>query len=117
MSSIVSKILISGLSKLLAHVHLAGFFEDNTLPDRTYLISLGLILTMVVQITSALIYQMLSMAINCSKGDLTESLSLGTCFVYYSIFLILKMVGPSMYPVHWMILSGRVGVLNVHDLH
>ena len=90
-----------------------GIFEGGTVPDRTYLINLGLILTMVLQILSALVYQLLSMATRSSKdfiGGLIESLSFGTCFLYYSIFLILKMVNPSMFPVHWLTLLGRVGV-------
>ena len=81
-----------------------------TLPDRTYLINIGLIVTLVIQITSAVVYQFLSMTTKSAKrgvgGALTESLSFGTCLVYYSIFLILKLINPSTYPVHWVILTG-----------
>ena len=75
-----------------------------------YLVNLGFVLTLILQITSALVYQLLFMAIKRSKagvsGDLSESLSFRTCFVYYSIFLILKMINPLMCPVHWLIISG-----------
>ena len=96
--------------KSVAHAFLADLFKGGSLPDRMYLINLGLILTLVLQIISALVYQLLSMATTSSKhfsSGLSESLSFRTYFVYYSIFLILKMVNPSMYPVHWLILSGR----------
>ena len=91
----------------------ADFSKGGTIPDRMYLVNLGFILTLILQITSGLVYQLLSMAIRRSKagvgGDLSESLSFKTCFAYYSIFLILKMIdiNPSMYPVHWMSISGR----------
>ena len=89
---------------------LADFSKGGTVPNRIYLINLGFILTLILQITSALVYQLLSMAIKRSKsgvgGDILESLSFRTCFVYYSIFLILKMINPSMHPVHWLIISG-----------
>ena len=89
---------------------LADFFKGGTVPDRIYLINLGLVLTVILQITSALVYQLLSMAIKRSKtgvgGHLSESLSFKTCIAYYSIFLILKMINPSMHPVHWLIISG-----------
>jgi hypothetical protein len=75
-----------------------------------YLINLGLVLTLILQITSALVYQLLSMAIRRSRtgvsGHLSESLSFRTCFVYYLNFLILKMINPSMDPEYWLILSG-----------
>ena len=81
-----------------------------TLPDRAYLINIGLIVTLVIQITSAVVYQLLSMTTRSAKrgvgGAVTESLSFGTCLVYYSIFLILKLINPSTYPVHWVILTG-----------
>ena len=88
---------------------ITGWFKGATLPDKMYLINLGLTLTLVIQIISALVYQLLSMAIRCSKSfssDLTESLSFSTCFVYYSIFFILKMINP-LFPIHWLILIGR----------
>ena len=89
---------------------LADFSKGGTIPDRMYLVNLGFVLTLILQITSALVYQLLSMAIRRSKagvgGDLSESLSFRTCLVYYSIFLILKMINPSMHPVHWLIISG-----------
>ena len=89
------------------YLFLADFSKRGTVPDRMYLINLGFILTLILQITSALVYQFLSMAIKRSKAgvssDLSESLSFRT---YYSIFLILKMINPSMHPVHWLILSG-----------
>ena len=92
------------------HAFPADFFKGGTVPDRMYLINLGFVLTVILQITSALVYQLLSMAIKRSKadvsGDLSESLSFGTCLVYYSIFLILKVINPSMHPVHWLIISG-----------
>ena len=94
----------------MAYAFLVGFFKGGTLPEKSYLINLGLILTVVLQITSALVYQLLSMATSNSKnfsGDLTDSLSFKTCFVYYSIFLILKMINPMMYPIHWLILIGK----------
>ena len=93
----------------MAVAFLADLSKGGTLPDRTYLINLGLILTLVIQITSAVIYQLLSMATRRSKSfssDLTDSFSFGTCFVYYSIFLILKMINPSLYPIHWLVLLG-----------
>ena len=102
--------LLSALSvNSVARAFLADLSQGGTLPDRMYLINLGLILTLVLQITSAVVYQLLSMATRRSKSfssDLTESFSFGTCFAYYSIFLILKMINPSMYPVHWMVLLG-----------
>jgi hypothetical protein len=83
-----------------------------------YLINLGFILTLILQITSALIYQLLSMAIRRSRtgvgGGLSESLSFRTCFVYYSIFLILKMINLPMDPEYWLILSG---ILSRSALH
>ena len=86
---------------------LADFSKGGTVPER---MNLGLVLTLILQITSALVYQLLSMAIRRSKsgvgGDLSESLSFRTCFVYCSIFLMLKMINPSMHPVHWLIISG-----------
>ena len=89
---------------------LADFFKGGTIPDRMYLINLGLVLTLILQITSVLVYQLLSMAIRRSKAgindDLSESLSFRTCFIYYSIFLILKMINSSIHPDHWLILSG-----------
>jgi hypothetical protein len=79
-----------------------------------YLINLGLVLTLILQSTSALVYQLLSMAIRKSRtgvgGGLSESLSFRTCFVYYSIFLILKMINPSMHPVLWLIISGSYSI-------
>ena len=109
MSDIVS---ILACSYSVVHAFLADFSKGaGSLPDRTYLINLAFIFILVIQITSAVVYQLLSMATRSSKrgvsGNLTESLSFKTCFVYYSIFLILKMINPSMYPVHWSILSGR----------
>ena len=89
---------------------LADFSKDGTIPDRMYLVNLGFVLTLILQTTSALVYQLLSMAIRRSRagisGDLSESLSFKTCFVYYSIFLILKIIIPLMCPVHWLIISG-----------
>ena len=89
---------------------IADFSKGGTVPDRMYLINLGFILTLILHITSALVYQLLSMAIKRSKAgvcsDLSESLSFRSCFVYYSIFLILKMINPSTHPVHWLIISG-----------
>ena len=106
----VSSILACGAVSLEVTVKfLAGLLKGGTLPERIYLVNLGLILTLVLQITFALVYQLFSMATRSSRsfsGDLTDSLSFRTCFVYYSIFLILKMINPSMYPVHWLILSG-----------
>ena len=95
----------------VAHLFLADFSKGGTIPDRMYLINLGFVLTLILQVTSALVYQLLSMAIRRSKagvgGDLSESLSFKTCFVYYSIFLILKVINSSMHPVHcWLIISG-----------
>ena len=91
----------------MAHAFLADFSKGGTVPER---MNLGLVLTLILQITSALVYQLLSMAIKRSKsgvgGDLSESLSFRTCFVYYSIFLILKMINTSMQPIHWLIISG-----------
>ena len=109
MSDIVS---ILACSYSVVHAFLADFSKGaSSLPDRTYLINLAFIFILVIQITSAVIYQLLSMATRSSKrgvgGNLTESLSFKTCFVYYSIFLILKMINPSMYPVHWSTLLGR----------
>ena len=109
MSDIVS---ILACSYSVVHAFLADWSKGGgSLPDRTYLINLGFIFILVIQITSAVVYQLLSMATRSSKrgvgGNLTESLSFKTCFVYYSIFLILKMINPSMYPVHWSILLGR----------
>ena len=102
----------------MVRAFLADLSKGGFLPDRTYLINLGFIFTLVIQITSAVIYQLLSMASRKSKsgvsGDLTESLSFKTCFVYYSIFLILKMVNPSMYPVHWLTLLGRECSVYMH---
>ena len=95
----------------VAHAFLADWSKGGSLPDKTYLINVGLIFTLVIQITFAVIYQLLSMGTRRSKSgvgcDLTESLSFKTCFVYYSFFLILRMINPLMYPVHWVTLSGR----------
>ena len=97
----------------MVHAFPADFFKGGTVPDRMYLINLGFVLTVILQITSALVYQLLSMAIRRSisktgfDNELSESLSFRTCFVYYSIFLILKMINPSMHPVHWLIISGN----------
>ena len=119
----VSSVVYKFLADFSKHKH-------GTVPDRMYLINLGFILTLILQITSALVYQLLSMAIRRSKagvgGDLSESLSFRTCFVYYSIFLILKMINPSMHPVHWLILSGSsscgecsacLNVYNIRNVH
>ena len=116
-------ILLAAMSTRLAtndkvssvvHALPVDFFRGGYVPDRMHLINVGLVVTLILQITSAVIYQLLSVATRCSKsgvgGDLTESLSFGTCFVYYSIFLILKMVNPSMFPVHWLILLGQYSV-------
>ena len=100
---------------------LTDFSKGGTIPDGMYLINLGFVLTLILQITSALVYQLiLSMAIKRSKAGvssnkiLSESLSFRTCFVYYSIFLILKMINPSMHPVHWLIISGSyTGVFRI----
>ena len=106
----------------VAHAFHADLFKGGSLPDRMYMINLGLILTLVLQIISAVVYQLLSMATRSSKSgvgrDLMESLSFKTCFVYYSIFLILKMVNPLMYPVHWLGLSGKeCSAYIVHCVH
>ena len=94
------------LVECMAH----AFLADVSKGDRMYLINLGFVLTPILQITSTLVYQLLSMAIRRSKagvgGDLSESLSFRTCFVYYSIFLMLKIINPSMHPVHRLIISG-----------
>ena len=94
----------------MVYAFLADFSKRGTVPDRMYLINLGFVLTLILQITSALVYQLLSMAIKRPKAGvssvLSESLSFTTYFVYYSIFLILKMINPSMHPVHWLTLSG-----------
>ena len=105
---------------------LTDFSKGGTIPDEMYLINLGFVLTLILQITSALVYQLLSIAIKRSKsgvgGDLSESLSFRTCLVYYSIFLILKMINPSMHPVHWLILSGsyrsaRILIIILNELY
>ena len=100
-----------------AHAFLADFSKGGTVPER---MNLGLVLTLILQITSVLVYQLLSMAIKRSKsgvgGDLSESLSFRTCFIYYSIFLILKMINP-MHPVHWLIISGSYVVVFVCVQH
>ena len=97
-------------SESVVYAFLVDFFKSGTVPDRMYLINLGFVLTVIFQITSALVYQLFSMAIKRSKagvrGDLSESLSFRIYFIYYSIFLILKMINSSMHPVHWLILSG-----------
>ena len=102
----------------IVHAFLADFSKGGFLPDRTYLINLGFIFILVIQITSAVVYQLLSMATGRSKrgvgGNITESLSFKACFVYYSIFLILKMINPSMYPVHWLTLLGRECSVYMH---
>ena len=96
--------------KILVYVFLTDLFKGSTLPNRTYLINVGLTLILILQITFALVYQLLSLATRNSKsfsGDLTESLSFKPCLAYYSIFLILKIINPLMFPVHWQMLSGR----------
>ena len=90
----------------MAHAFLADFAKGGTVPER---MNLGLVLTLILQITSTLVYQLLSIAIKRSKsgvgGDLSESISFRTCFIYNSIFMTLKMINP-MHPVHWLIISG-----------
>ena len=106
----------------VVHIFLADFSKCGTVPDRMYLINLGFILTLILQITSALVYQLFSMAIKRPKvgvsSELSESLSFRSFFVYYSIFLILKMINPSMHPVYWLIPSGSYscgGVLCIFE--
>ena len=115
----------------VVYAFLADFFKGGTVPNRMYLVNLGFVLTVILQITSALVYQLLSMAIKRSKtgvgGDLSESLSFRTSIAYYSIFLILKINNPLMQPVHWLIISGSYtctcsceecsACLNVHNIH
>ena len=99
----------------MAHAFLADFAKGGTVHER---MNLGLVLTLILQITSTLVYQLFSMAIKRSKsgvgGDLSDSLSFRTYFVYYLIFLILKVINPSMHPVRWLIISGSYRECSVY---
>ena len=87
-----------------------GFFDGGKVPPRNYLINFGLVLTLIFQITAAVVYQSLSTMFGSSQSfciDLTRSLCFSTYFCYYSIFLTLKIItSPSLFPVHWLTISG-----------
>ena len=74
------------------------------------MINVGLFLTLVLQLTAALVYQWISTAAGTSQklsgGLIIESLCFSTYSFYYLLFLLLKISGPSFYPVHWLTLTG-----------
>lgn len=103
---------------ILWHLMSTGFFDSGKLPQRNYLINFSLLLTLVLQITTAVIYQSLSTSISNSQKlgvDLTQSLSLNVYFWYYFVFIVLKMTSPLLCPIHWLAISGILPFLHIYS--
>ena len=99
-----------------------GFLKaDGSLPSKDCLLNVGLFITLVLQLTAALVYQWISISAgtsqNLSGGLIFESLCFSTYSFYYLLFLLLKISGLSLYPVHWLTLIGIYSKLdsNVHN--